>query len=83
LLKQIRAEAAADRVSKQTLVREELNLLVAQAKLDIAYAAVEGAWAQAEASLGLVSHDPPSPAASVRDVANVLRAQTWTTSLTK
>jgi outer membrane protein TolC len=87
LLTQIRAEAAADRVSKQTLVREELNMLVAEAKLDIAHAAVESAWAQAEASLGLVSHDPPPPAASVREVANALRARAWnaawTTSLTK
>ncbi len=82
LLKQIRAEAAADRVSKQTLVREELNLLVAEAKLDAAHAGVEGAWAQAEASLGLVSPDPPAPAASVRDVAAALRARAWNASWT-
>ncbi len=87
LLAQIRAESAADRVSRQTLVREELNMLVAEAKLDIAHAAVESAWAQAEASLGLVSHEPPPRSASVRDVAGAVRARawnaSWTTSLTK
>jgi outer membrane protein TolC len=82
LLTQIRAEAAADRVSKQTLVREELNMLVAEAKLDIAHAAVQSAWAQAEASLGLVSHDAPLPTSSVREVADVLRARAWNASWT-
>ena len=75
LLGQIRAEAAADRVSRQTLVREEMVMLVAEAKLDIAHAAVESAFAQAESALGLVSHDPPSRGSSVGDVAQVLRAR--------
>ncbi len=80
LLTQIKAEAAAERVSRQTLVREELNMLVAEAKLDIAHAAVESAYAQAEASLGLVAHDPISNSASVREVAQALRARTWNAS---
>ncbi len=75
LLTQIRAEAAADRVSRQTLVREEMNMLVAEAKLDIAHAAVESAFAQAESSLGLVAQGPPSRGASVRDIAQALRAR--------
>jgi outer membrane protein TolC len=75
LLIQIRAEAGADRVSRQTLVREELNAIVAEAKLDIAHAAVESAWAQAEASLGRVAHDPPSQTASMQDLARALRTQ--------
>jgi outer membrane protein TolC len=82
LLTQIRAEASADRVSRQTLVREELNMLVAEAKLDIAHAAVEGAFAQAEASLGLATHEPVARSASVRDVAQALRARAWNTTLT-
>lgn len=82
LLEQIRAEASADRVSRQTLVREELNMLVAEAKLDLAHAAVESAWAQAEASLGLAPHDPPSPGVPVHDVATALKARAWNTSWT-
>ncbi|MEQ1714301.1 MAG: TolC family protein, partial [Hyphomicrobium sp.] len=43
LVGQMRAEAAADRVSKQTLIREEMNTLVAEAKHDIAYATLQNA----------------------------------------
>ena len=53
LLTQIRTEANAGRVARQTLVREELNAVVAEAKLDIAYAAVQSAYANIETSLGL------------------------------
>ena len=53
LVKQIRAEAAAERVAEQTLIREELNLLVAEAKRDIAFAAVQNAYANIFASVGL------------------------------
>lgn len=87
LLTQIRAEAAADRVSRQTLVREELNMLVAEAKLDIAYAAVESAWSQIQSSLGLASHDAPPREGSVAEVAQAMRARTsnasWTTAASK
>ena len=53
LLAQIRTEAAADRVSRQTLAREELNALVAEAKLDISFAGVQSAYAFAQSSMGL------------------------------
>jgi outer membrane protein TolC len=76
LLAQMRAEAAADRISRQTLVREELNMLVAEAKLDIASAAVESAWSQSESSLGLAAHEPPSHSDSVSEIAQTLRART-------
>ena len=56
LLRQIRLEADANRVARQTLVREELNAIVAEAKLDIAFAAVQTARANLHASLGI---DPP------------------------
>ena len=75
LLVQIRAEASADRVSRQTLVREELNMLVAEAKFDITYAAVEGAWSQVESSLGLASNEPPPPNGSVNELSQALRAR--------
>jgi outer membrane protein TolC len=53
LLEQMRAEAAADRISKQTLIREEMNTLVAEAKYDIAYAQVQNAYANLFSSMGL------------------------------
>ena len=53
LLEQMRAEAAADRISKQTLIREEMNSLVAEAKYDIAYAQLQNAYANLFSSMGL------------------------------
>ncbi len=52
LVRQIRSEAEADRVSEQTLIREELNTLVAEAKYDIAFASLESAYANVFASIG-------------------------------
>src|SRR5262249_44664853 len=54
LMKQVRAESAAGRVSEQTLLREEMNTLIAEAKYDIAYSAVEGAYANVAQSIGSV-----------------------------
>lgn len=56
LLKQIRIEAQVDRVSKQTLLREEMNTLVATVKRDIAYASVQNSYASIFVSLGLDPH---------------------------
>lgn len=56
LLRQIRSEASANRVSKQTRLREEMNTLVAEVKRDIAYATVQNAYANVFASLGLDPH---------------------------
>jgi len=53
ILDQIRAGARAGRVSKQTLIREEMNTLVAQARYDIAYADLQNAFANIYASMGL------------------------------
>ncbi|MBS0242247.1 MAG: TolC family protein [Proteobacteria bacterium] len=49
----IRAEAAADRISEQTLVREEMNTLVAEAKRDIAFAGLQSAYASIYTSMGV------------------------------
>lgn len=74
LLAQIRAEADAGRVARQTLVREELNAVVAEAKLDLAYAAVQSAYANMETSVGLDPFGGMVPAdASVKDIAAMLR----------
>ena len=53
LLKQMRTEAQAERISEQTLVREEMNGLVAEAKRDISFAALQNAFANMFASAGL------------------------------
>ena len=53
LVEQMRTEAAADRISRQTLIREEMNTLVAEAKHDIAYAALQNAYANLFSSMGL------------------------------
>ncbi len=74
LLAQIRAEATAGRVSRQTLVREELNAVVAEVKLDIAFATVQAAYANMEASLGKEPFSElVAPDAKVREVAELLR----------
>ena len=61
LLSQIRKEAAAGRVARQTLVREELNAVVADARLDLAYAAAQGALANLKTSLGIDAIDIDEP----------------------
>lgn len=53
LVAQIRDEAAAERVSQQTLIREELNSLIGEAKYDIAYASMQSAIANMYASMGI------------------------------
>jgi outer membrane protein TolC len=53
LVEQMRQEAAAERISEQTLIREELNTLVAEAQRDIAFAATQNAFANVFASIGL------------------------------
>ncbi|MFC7663836.1 TolC family protein [Methylorubrum suomiense] len=52
---QMRASAAALSTSEQTLIREEMNTLIAEVKFDLAHAAVQNARANVFASLGLDS----------------------------
>ncbi len=53
LIAQMRTEARAERVSEQTLIREEMNTLVAEAKLDIAFSALQSAYANIYAAIGV------------------------------
>lgn len=73
LVEQIRIEAAANRVSEQTLLREELNTLVAEAKFDLAHADVESAYANIFASVGWDPYGAYQRGNSVRDIAVALR----------
>lgn len=54
----VRAEASANRVGEQTLIREEMTLLVGEARRSIAHAGLQSAIASVYASMGL---DPYSP----------------------
>lgn len=77
LVGQIRVEAAGDRISEQTLIREELNTLVAEAKQDIAYANLQNSFANVFASMGMDPYvDPASIDLGVAGLSNELR-QLW------
>lgn len=56
LVELMRSEAAGSRISEQTLIREELNTLVAEAKRDITFASLQNAFANVYASMGLDPH---------------------------
>ncbi len=73
LTRQIEAEAAADRVSRQTLVRERLNLLVALAKRDIAATQLESAYAMVQSSMGIEPEQASDASLSVREMSRVVR----------
>ncbi len=53
LVENMRVEHAAGRISEQTLIREEMNTLVADVKFDIAYARLQNAFGNVYASMGL------------------------------
>ncbi len=52
ILDQIRAAAATKSVSEQSVIREEMNNLLAQAKYDLAHADLESAFASLYAAMG-------------------------------
>ena len=72
----MRAEAAAGRISEQTIIREEMNTVVAKVKRDIMYANLQNAYANVYASMGLdlsiselpVGGDLRTLARAIRDV---------------
>ena len=74
LVGHIRAEHAANQISEQTLLREELNAAVAELKLDIARASLQTGYANLIAALGLDPAPEISPdQVSVGELANALR----------
>ncbi len=79
LIEQMRAQAAADKISEQTLIREEMNTLVARVKRDLAYAANQNAVGNAYSSMGLDPCDPKLVYTSdVKTLAQLLRTgQGW------
>ena len=73
LVEEIRIEAAASRASEQTLLREELNTLVAEAKYDLARAGLESAYANIFASIGWDPYGAYQRESSVNEIAQSLR----------
>jgi outer membrane protein TolC len=75
LVEQIRVEAAADRVTEQTLIREEMNALVGEAKYDIANASLQSAMANIYASMGVEGqYGEFDQATSISQIAAALRS---------
>lgn len=64
ILEQLQSGVAASTVTEQSLIREEMNMMVAEVKYDIAYSDVENAYAGIYAALGI---DPFPIDASVDD----------------
>ena len=52
IVRQVRKEAQASTASKLALLREELNMLIAEARYDIAYAELQGAYGEVFTSIG-------------------------------
>lgn len=77
ILEQTRVSVRGGAASEQTLIREEMNTLVASVEFDVAYADLQNAFAAVYASLGVDPHDVPiAPSMSVSDLASALRT-TW------
>ncbi len=77
ILDQIRSGHKAGAMSRQTLLREEMNTLAAEVKYDIAYAEAQNAYAGLFASMGI---DEFSPNVTGREDVATLRAsleQMW------
>ena len=53
ILDQIKSGAQVNTVTEQSLIREEMNMLVAEVKYDIAYSDMESAYANIFAALGI------------------------------
>lgn len=77
LLDQMRSSAAVEQISEQTLIREEMNTVIAEVKYDLAFAAVQNARANVYASLGLDTFPVDTiNRSAVAELASALRS-TW------
>lgn len=77
VLNLMRDEEAAQRVSEQSMIREELNTLIAEARRDIAYAALQNAHANVFTSMGVDLLPAGVDAiATVKELASNLRHAT-------
>ena len=82
ILRQVRAATASEAASEQSLIREQMNTVLAAVKHDVAYAELQNAIAQVYASLGLDPYDGPvSTDMSVKELAAALK-RAWQRPLT-
>lgn len=78
ILAQVRAQAATEKVGEQSLIREEMNALLAEVKFDLAHAQLQNAFATIYSSTGVDPVDASvSLDADVRTVSAAL-AKLWT-----
>jgi outer membrane protein TolC len=74
LLHQVRSESLAGKVSDQTVLREQMNQLIASVRADLAYANWQNSYAMVYASIGI---DPyasvVNPQSSVAEVSQQIR----------
>lgn len=74
ILDQVKASAAVQVSSEQSLIREEMNTLVASVEFDMAYADLQNAFAAVYTSLGVDPFDAPlTSGMSVDQIASILR----------
>lgn len=77
ILKQVKTRVGAGAASQQTLIREEMNTLVASVEFDVAFADLQNAFASVYASIGVDPYDANiTTNMSVGELANALRT-TW------
>lgn len=77
ILNQVRSSAEVNASSEQSLIREEMNTLLASVKYDVAYADLQNAFASVYASIGI---DPYGEGISGTESVKVLSAalrSTW------
>lgn len=75
IVRQIRQSLQAGKVSEYAAIREEMNGLLAQIKLDLAYVALQSAFANVFASMGLAPYDVVTrDELSVRELQTMLQA---------
>ena len=73
ILAKVRASAMQEAASEQSLIREQMNTILAASKYDVAYADLQNAMANVYASLGLDPYDGPvSTSMSVKALAAAL-----------
>lgn len=70
ILKQLESGVSANTVTEQSLIREQMNMMVAEIKYDIAYSDVENAYASIFAALGIDPFPINTDTSSVESLTN-------------
>ncbi|MCP4071622.1 MAG: TolC family protein [Hyphomicrobiales bacterium] len=74
LIRQLRTEAAANLISENKLLREEMNTLIAEARFDIANAKAQSAYGNLFTTIGWNPASEVDGSFSTSEIANSLRA---------